>query len=69
MNTFDLTPNEAQDLLRQFGLHRTSVCIRLWCEDHPEFAIKRAGRWFIDRDRLLAWLHLDAEPASQQEAA
>lgn len=69
MSTFDHTPDQARDLLRQFGMHRTSACIRMWCEDHPEFAVKRAGRWFIDRAGLLAWLHLDAAANFEQEAA
>lgn len=64
-----LTPTEAQNLLRSQGLHRSAACIRMWCENHPEFAIKRAGRWFLDRDLFLAWLHLDEMASSEQEAA
>lgn len=64
-----LSVTQTQDLLAQLGFQRTGACIRQWCERQPGIGVKRAGRWFIDRDRLLAWLHLDAEPASQQEAA
>lgn len=68
MTTY-ISPNEARSLLRKFGMHRTSACIRMWCEGHPEFAVKRAGRWFVDRAGLLGWLRLDVPATSEQEAA
>ena len=63
-----LTVSQTQDVLDQFGFHRTTACIRQWCERQPGIGIKRAGRWFIDRDLLLSWLCLDGISAGQEAA-
>lgn len=60
-----LTPKAAAD---QAGV--TDACVRQWCVRFPGLAVRRGGRWQIDREafnRLLQGEQL--QRAEQQHAA